>query len=118
MKISNLLGKKSGASCGASAQIPTKLEEVPNIGKSIAADLRSVGVSSPQQLAKQDPLTLYLALADRMGRRHDPCVLYTLMAAVHFLQRGEVLRWWEFTEAGKRLLASLAQSDVDEQKPV
>lgn len=91
---------------GSSAKAAAELEDLPSIGKSIAADLRSVGVSSPQQLAKQEPLTLYLALIDHMGRRCDPCVLYTLMAARHFLQTGEALRWWKFTAAGKQLLAS------------
>jgi hypothetical protein len=83
----------------------TKLEDIPNIGKSIAADLRGIGILNPQQLAKQDPLALYLALADRMGQRHDPCVLYTFMAAKHFLQSGESRPWWKFTQAGKRLLS-------------
>jgi Pathogenicity locus len=39
-----------------------------------------------------------------MGERHDPCVLYTLMAAKHYLETGEALVWWKFTDAGKRLL--------------
>jgi DNA transformation protein len=39
-----------------------KLEDIPNIGKSIAADLRAIGILSPQQLTKHDPLTTYLAL--------------------------------------------------------
>ena len=40
-----------------------------------------------------------------MGRRHDPCVLYTLMAARHFMESGEALPWWQFTEQGKKLLS-------------
>jgi hypothetical protein len=39
-----------------------------------------------------------------MGKRHDPCVLYTFLAVEHFLQTAEPLPWWKFTEAGKRLL--------------
>lgn len=84
-----------------------KLEDLPNIGKSIAADLRAIGILHPQQLAGRDPLEIYLALADAMGHRHDPCVLYTLMAARHFLASGEALPWWTFTAQGKQLLASL-----------
>jgi DNA transformation protein len=81
-----------------------KLEDIPNIGKSIASDLRSLGIADPQQLATRDPLATYLALAGNMGRRHDPCVLYTLLAARHFLENGVALPWWQFTEQGKKLL--------------
>jgi DNA transformation protein len=83
-----------------------KLEDIPNIGKSIAGDLRSLGIHTPAELASRDPLTTYLSLSDSMGKRHDPCVLYTLMAAKHFLESGESVAWWKFTDAGKALLRS------------
>ena len=86
----------------------SKLEEIPNIGKSIASDLRSLGIQSPQQLATRDPLKTYLALSGNMGHRHDPCVLYTFLAAQHFLQSGEAIPWWKFTEQGKKMLAEAA----------
>lgn len=83
-----------------------KLEDIPNIGKSIAGDLRSLGIITPEALAKCDPLTTYRVLSDSMGKRHDPCVLYTLIAAKHFLENGESVPWWKFTEQGKKLLAT------------
>ena len=83
-----------------------RLEDIPNIGKSIAADLRSQGILTPAELAMRDPLTIYHALKDCMGKRHDPCVLYTLMAAKHFLESGESIPWWSFTDQGKRLLST------------
>jgi len=86
---------------------PQQLEEIPNVGKSIANDLRGLGIASPQQLASNDPLKLYLQLGSAMGQRHDPCVLYTLLAARHFVLTGEAVKWWEFTEAGKQLLAGV-----------
>ena len=82
-----------------------KLEDIPNIGKSIASDLRSLGILTPQELAARDPLQTYLALSGHMGARHDPCVLYTLMAARHYLHSGEAIPWWKFTAQGKSLLA-------------
>ncbi|HUV98947.1 MAG TPA: helix-hairpin-helix domain-containing protein [Gallionella sp.] len=85
-----------------------KLEDIPNIGKSIASDLRSLGILTPQQLAARDPLKTYLALSGNMGQRHDPCVLYTLMAAQHYLHSGEAVSWWKFTEQGKKMLAEAA----------
>jgi DNA transformation protein len=94
-----------------SKQIGTgRLEDIPNIGKSIASDLRSLGIHEPAQLALRDPMDVYLALSDNMGRRHDPCVLYTLMAAQHFLQSGEAVPWWKYTAQGKLLLTAIEKS--------
>jgi DNA transformation protein len=88
----------------------SKLEDIPNIGKSIAADLRGIGIQQPQQLLTQEPFAIYLKLAEQMGKRHDPWVLYTLLAARHFMQSGEKKSWWKFTEQGKKLLQSSSPS--------
>ena len=88
----------------------SKLEDIPNIGKSIAADLRGIGIQQPQQLLTQEPLAIYLKLTGQMGKRLDPCVLYTLIAARHFMQSGEKISWWKFTEQGKKLLQSRSPS--------
>lgn len=87
---------------------PTKLEDLPNIGKSIASDLRAMGILHPQQLAGRDPLVTYIELGCVMRHRRDPCVLYTLMSVQHFLESGEALPWWAFTGEGKKLLASIS----------
>lgn len=84
-----------------------RLEDIPNIGRSIAGDLHSLGIHSPKELATLDPLQTYLLLSDSMGKRHDPCVLYTLMAAKHYLESGESIPWWKFTQAGKDLLRTV-----------
>ena len=84
----------------------TQLEDLPNIGKSIAADLRSIGILWPDQLAERDPLAVFRELSKVMGKRHDPCVLYTLLSAKHFFECGEALPWWNFTAEGKNLLKS------------
>ncbi len=83
---------------------PSRLEDLPNIGKAIAADLRALGIFSPEQLATHDPLATYQGLAAVMGKRLDPCVLYTLLAVAHFQKTGESLPWWHFTAQGKQLL--------------
>lgn len=97
--------KKPGQGLDKAAH-PNQLEDIPNIGKSIASDLRAIGIFHPHQLGKLDPLATYLALSERMVHRHDPCVLYTLMAARHFMESGESIQWWKFTERGKKLLAA------------
>ena len=95
-----------------------KLEDIPNIGKSIASDLRSLGILTPQQLATRDPLETYLALGDSMGHRHDPCVLYTLMAAQHYLHSGVAIPWWKFTKQGKQMLAEAATRKAKLLRPI
>ena len=85
---------------------PTRLEDLPNIGKAIAADLRRIGILRPDQLAKREPIAIFRELSTVMGHRHDPCVLYTLISVKHFLESGEALPWWNFTAEGKNLLKS------------
>jgi hypothetical protein len=50
-----------------------RLEDVPNVGKSIANDLRSLGIRAPADLKGRDPWTLYRALCRkrlaRIGNR-------------------------------------------------
>lgn len=87
-----------------------ELEELPNIGRAIAADLRAVGIMHPQQLADLEPLTVYIRLAGVLAERHDPCILYTLLAARHFLDSGEARPWWHFVDEGRRLLRTHAES--------
>lgn len=90
---------------------PTQLEDLPNIGKAIAADLRRIGILRPDQLAKREPITIFHELSTVMGHRLDPCVLYTLISVKHFLESGEAIPWWNFTVEGKNLLTSSKKRD-------
>jgi Pathogenicity locus len=81
-----------------------RLEDLPNVGPAMAGDLYSLGIHTPADLAQHDPLATYLRLSTPQGERHDPCVLYTLMSAQHYLQTGQAVVWWKFTQAGKALL--------------
>ncbi len=85
----------------ASAAECQQLEQLPNIGPSIAADLRLIGVPHPQALCGLDAFDLYQALCRATGKRQDPCVLDTFMAACDFM-RGAVSRpWWDYTAQRK-----------------
>jgi DNA transformation protein len=77
------------------------LMDIPNIGKSIAQDLRGLGVNTPADVAAMDPMAMYEALRTPMGQRHDPCVLDTFLAARDFMNGGPVLPWWHFTPLRK-----------------
>ena len=84
-----------------------RLEQLPNIGPSIAADLRLIGVLHPQELAHRDALALYQALCKATGQRHDPCVLDTFMAATDFMRGAPALPWWHYTAQRKALHGQL-----------
>lgn len=77
------------------------LEQLPNIGMSLAADLRSIGITSPQELATRDALALYRELCRRSGKRQDPCVLDTFMAITDFMRGAPPAPWWAYTPARK-----------------
>ena len=81
------------------------LTDIPNIGVSLAADLESVGVHTPAEVKRMDALAVYKALRGPMGKRHDPCVLDTFMAAKKFMNGGPRQPWWDFTAERKALLA-------------
>jgi hypothetical protein len=86
------------------------LEDLPNVGKSIAADLRELGIRAPAQLKHKDPYALYDRLNRKTGVRHDPCLLDTFIAAVRFVEGGPAKPWWAFTAERKRTLAMRARN--------
>lgn len=77
------------------------LEQLPNIGPSLAADLRRLGIQHPQDLASRDAFQLYRALCTLSGQRQDPCVLDTFMAATDFMRGAEARPWWAYTALRK-----------------
>ncbi len=79
-----------------------ELEELPNIGKVMAEDLRLVGVKTPADLCGKDPLELYHQLCERTGVIQDPCVLDVFIAAVDFMEGGDPKPWWSFSQERKK----------------
>jgi hypothetical protein len=77
-----------------------ELQQVPGIGPSMAADLRTLGVRSVRDLARRDPERLYARLCAMTGARQDPCVLYTFRCAVYAARterpEPELLKWWRW----------------------
>lgn len=78
-----------------------QLEQLPNIGPSLAADLRLLGIQHPAELTGRDAFGLYRGLCTTTGKRHDPCVLDTFIAAVDFMRGGEPRPWWHYTAQRK-----------------
>ena len=79
------------------------LEQLPNIGPALAADLRLIGVQHPRELASRDAFVLYQALCIKTGQRQDPCVLDTFMAVTDFMRGAAPAPWWKYTAQRKVL---------------
>lgn len=77
-------------------------KDIPNIGPSIAADFKLLGLSGPVDLKRQDPLALYKKLCEKTGSRQDPCVLDTFMSAIDFMNGAPAKPWWHYTAERKR----------------
>lgn len=94
----------SGTRASAGRDV-ARLVDVPNVGPAVAADLRRLGISTPGELVGRDPYAMYDDLCRIAGRRHDPCLLDTFIAAVRFMEGAPKKPWWKYTAERKRELA-------------
>ena len=83
-----------------------RLEDIPNVGPAIAADLRRLEIKTPADLPGRDPYALYDDLCRITGKRHDPCLLDTFIAAVRFMEGEPKKPWWKYTAERKKVLAA------------
>ena len=83
-----------------------RLEDIPNIGPVVAADLRQLGITTPDDLLGRDPYAMYDDLCRITGQRHDPCLLDTFIAAVRFMEGEPKQPWWKYTAERKRVMAT------------
>jgi hypothetical protein len=97
--------KKAASTLTAARSELTALEQLPNVGPSIAANLRRLGVAKPQDLRGRDPYEMYDALCRLTGQRQDPCVLDTFLAAVRFMAGEPARPWWAYTAQRKQEMA-------------
>jgi nucleotidyltransferase/DNA polymerase involved in DNA repair len=79
-----------------------ELETIPGVGKSIAADLNSLGIYSINDLKKKNPEDLYEQLMKQVGSHVDRCVLYVFRCAVYYaknkIHESEKLKWWNWKD--------------------
>ena len=97
--------RRSTGKAGAAQDVAT-LEDIPNVGPAVAADLRRLGITAPADLLGRDPYALYEDLCGITGKRHDPCLLDTFIAAVRFMAGEPKKPWWAYTAERKRHLAT------------
>jgi hypothetical protein len=88
----------------------SRLDELPNIGKAMACDLRSIGIDHPKKLIGKDPFGLYEALCKKAGKSYDPCVIDVFMSVVSFMEGGDPLPWWSFTDERKKRISQNERS--------
>ncbi len=102
-KLTMVRGRKNPAK---DVRQVARLEDIPNVGPAVAADLRRLGIATPARLPGRDPCALYDELCRITGRRHDPCLLDTFIAAVRYMEGGPKQPWWAYTAERKRELAA------------
>jgi hypothetical protein len=88
-----------------------RLEDIPNVGPAIAADLRQLGIKSAGELVGRDPYAMYDDLCRITKQRHDPCLLDTFIAAVRFMEGEPKKPWWKYTAERKKALAARSRSE-------
>lgn len=96
--------KAPKAACAGDCE---QLEQLPNIGPAVAAELRALGITHPRELAQRDAFALYQALCTHRGKRQDPCVLDTFLAATDFMRGAAPAPWWAYTAQRKRQYGGL-----------
>ena len=82
-----------------------RLQDIPNIGPAVAADLRQLGITTPADLPGRDPYVMYDDLCQITDQRHDPCLLDTFIAAVRYMEGAPKKPWWKYTAERKREMA-------------
>jgi hypothetical protein len=97
--------KSSTARTSGSRADIARLEDIPNVGPAVAADLRQLGITTPNELSGRDPYEMYDDLCRLTGQRHDPCLLDTFIAAVRYMAGEPKRPWWKYTAERKRELA-------------
>jgi hypothetical protein len=86
-----------------------RLQRIPGIGPSIAADLHRLGIRDVAELRGRNPETLYADLCRDVGHHVDRCVLYVFRCAVYFASETkhdpDLLKWWNWKDRGAGCVA-------------
>ncbi|MBN1532160.1 MAG: helix-hairpin-helix domain-containing protein [Spirochaetes bacterium] len=81
-----------------------ELTRIPGVGRSIAADLLSIGIRGIADLRGEGPEELYERLNARSGSGQDRCLLYVFRCAVYYAEtpepdrEGDRLKWWNWKD--------------------
>jgi hypothetical protein len=78
-----------------------ELQSIPNIGPAVARKLERLDVTRVEDLCGSNGEDLFERLCALDGRRHDPCLLDTFVAAVDFANGAPPRPWWEYSRERK-----------------
>jgi hypothetical protein len=79
----------------------SELQTIPNVGPAIAHKLQRLDIASVEDLRGRDGEDLFERLCTLDGRRHDPCLLDTFVAAVDYAGGAAARPWWEYSRERK-----------------
>jgi Pathogenicity locus len=85
------------------------LTAIPNVGPAIARKLLILDIHGVDDLRGRDGEELFERLCTMDGRRHDPCLLDTFVAAVAYADGAPGRPWWEFSRERKAREAAAAR---------
>lgn len=94
----------------ASRALPLRLEDLPNVGRAVAADFRRLGIGTPDEIRGRDPYMLYHDLCRATRALVDPCMLDTFIAVVRYVDGGPARPWWHYTAERKRMFPGSAKA--------
>ena len=90
--------------------ITNNIQKIPGVGKSIAEDLRNIGVHSVADLKGKDPEKLFEMSNRFEGKIQDRCLLYVYREAVYFSENEnpnpEKLKWWNWKDKNAKIKLS------------
>src|SRR5262245_27218920 len=95
-RLKRARASRKSVSAPRSRAAVVRLEDITNIGPSIAGDLRLIGISAPKDLVGRDPYLLYDKLCLARGVRQDPCVLDVFISAVRYMEGGSARPWYRY----------------------
>ena len=76
------------------------LQTIPGIGKSMATDLKALGIHKVSDLVQKNPQDMYDELCRQRKTKMDRCVLYVFRCAVYYAENDkhdpELLKWWNW----------------------
>ncbi|MBN2425698.1 MAG: helix-hairpin-helix domain-containing protein [Calditrichaceae bacterium] len=76
------------------------LQTIPGIGKSMAEDLKALGIYKVSDLVQKNPQDMYDELCRQRKTKMDRCVLYVFRCAVYYAENDqhdpELLKWWNW----------------------
>jgi hypothetical protein len=78
-----------------------RLQQVPNVGQGMAADLVKLSITSLEKAAGRNSDEMYHGLCVIDAKRNDPCVRDVFAAVVSQAEGNPPRPWWEFTPERK-----------------